>query len=519
MQPAQSIRDIQTLIQSFHPVLVIETVEEERVHTLLQAATKEMSLPMFEWSRTKGLTRSPGTLDAPWTNQYAPPGTIKPTTIGNTAESLALLQHIESMTIKAVFWLKDFAPCLEDPATARLFRELAQQFSLNRSALVLTGNTVSLPFDIAHEAVYIDFQLPNRDELTQSVQDIIRTFTAKHKVQVDLQPEEMKTLIHALSGMTLKQARQVLAYAALGDHKLTASDIRQVLYRKAQVIRNDGVLEYLPTPENTAELGGFAGLKQWLSRAKVGFSAQARALNLSAPKGIMIVGIQGCGKSLAAKAIAREWNMPLLKLEAGRLYNKYVGESESNFRQAIRLAESMAPSVLWIDEIEKSFNGSQSETDGGLSQRLFGFFLTWMQEKTQEVFVVATANDISQIPPELLRKGRFDEIFFVDLPFRAERETILKIHLRRHHQEPELLNIPALMDATDGFSGAELEQVVITALYSALYLEQPLDTALLIKEIRQMIPLSVSRKEHLQQLRAIAKDRFMSVHLTPTSDS
>ncbi|MCG9892304.1 MAG: AAA family ATPase [Thermosynechococcaceae cyanobacterium MS004] len=503
---------IQTLIQSFHPILVIETVEEERVQGLLQAATQAMALPMFEWSRTKGLTRSPGTFDAPWTNEYAPPGTIKPTTIGNTAESLAVLQHIESMTLKAVFWLKDFTQNLEDPAIARQLRELAQKFSLTRSAIVLTGNLVPLPQDIAHDAVYVDFPLPTRDELTQSVKDIIRTFTAKYRIQVELQPEEMKTLVHALSGMTLKQARQVLAYAALGDLKLTAADIKQVLHRKAQVIRNDGVLEYLPTLENTAELGGFNGLKRWLTRAEVGFSAQARALNLSAPKGILIVGIQGCGKSLAAKAIARAWNMPLLKLDAGRLYNKYIGESESNFRQAIRLAESMAPSVLWIDEIEKSFSGTQNETDGGLSQRLFGFFLTWMQEKTQEVFVVATANDISQIPSEFLRKGRFDEVFFVDLPLKTERETILNIHLKKHRQDPDLLDLAALVDATDGFSGAELEQVVITGLYSALYLEKPLDTDLLLKEISQMIPLSVSRKEHLEDLRAIAQDRFVSVH-------
>jgi SpoVK/Ycf46/Vps4 family AAA+-type ATPase len=516
MQHSQSTRELQTLIQSFHPILVIETVEEERVQIFLQTATKEMSLPMFEWSRTKGLTRAPGILDAHWNNEYAPPGNNKPTTIGNTAEALALLQHIESMTLKAVFWLKDFAPCLEDPAIARQFRELAQKFSQNCSALILTGNAVSLPYDIAHEAVYIDFPLPTHDELAQSVRDVIHTFTAKHRLQVTLQPEELKTLIHSLSGMTLKQARQVLAYAALDDHKLTAQDIQQILHRKAQVIRKDGVLEYLPIPDNTTELGGFAGLKHWLTRTKVGFSAQARSLNLSAPKGILIVGIQGCGKSLAAKAIAREWNMPLLKLDAGRLYNKYIGESESNFRQAIRLAESMAPSVLWVDEIEKSFSNNQSDTDGGLSQRLFAFFLTWMQEKTQEVFVVATANDISQIPPEFLRKGRFDEIFFVDLPLEAERETILKIHLRRHHQNPEQLNMADLLDATEGFSGAELEQVVISALYSALYLEQPLDTALLLKEIQQMIPLSVSRKEHLQQLRAIAKDRFVSVHLAPT---
>jgi hypothetical protein len=515
MPHSQSTKEIQTLIQSFHPIIVFETVEEERVQSLLQAAVQDMSFPMFEWSRSQGLIRSPGTVDVPWANEYAPPGTIKPTTIGNTAEPLALLEHIETMTIKAVFWLKDFAQYLDDPAVARQLRELAQRFSLTRSALILTGNSVTLPQDIAHDAVYVDFPLPNLDELAKSVRDVIRTFTAKHHIQVDLQPEEMKTFIHSLSGMTLKQARQVLAYAALDDYKLTVKDIKQVLHRKAQVIRNDGVLEYLPTPENTAELGGFDGLKQWLTRAKVGFSAQARALNLCAPKGILIVGIQGCGKSLAAKAIAREWNMPLLKLDVGRLYNKYVGESEGNFRRAIRMAESMAPSVLWIDEIEKSYGTNRNDSDGGLTQRLFSFLLTWMQEKTQEVFVVATANDISQIPPEFLRKGRFDEIFFVDLPLPQERETILKIHLRRHLQDPEQFNLAALLTATEGFNGAELEQVVINALYSALYQEKSLDTMLLLNEIKQMIPLSVSRQEHLQQLRAIAKDRFLSVHGAP----
>ena len=272
-----------------------------------------------------------------------------------------------------------------------------------------------------------------------------------------------------------------------------------------------GVLDYFPVAGNQLELGGFAGLKQWLARAKVGFTPQARELNLQPPKGILIVGIQGCGKSLAAKAIAREWKMPLLKLDAGRLYDKYVGESEKNFRQAIALAESMAPTVLWIDEIEKSLGASNSDSDGGLSRRMFGSFLTWMQEKSQEVFVVATANDLSPIPPEMLRKGRFDEIFFVDLPDLQERVAILKIHLVQHQQHPNQFDLPTLLEATEGFSGAEIEQVVIAALYRALYLQKPLDTALLLEEIRSTIPLSVSRREHLQELRAIAKDRFVSV--------
>lgn len=511
MPVSVTIRNLQTLILSFHPVIVIETVEEERVQGLLKKTTQDMSMPMFEWSAAQGLVRAPGTLDAPWVNEYAPPGTIKPTTIGNTAEPLAVLQHLQDMTIKAMFWLKDFSKHLEDPVVVRHLREVAQLFSQNRSVLVLTGNRIELPKDVAHDAVYFDLKLPGRDELAQTVKDMVRILRQKHRTQVELQEQDSERLVQALSGMTIKQARQVLAYAALEDGKLTSCDVERILHRKAQIIREGGVLEYFPFQENRAELGGFAGLKQWLARAEVGFSAEARALNLQPPKGILIVGIQGCGKSLAAKAISQQWKMPLLKLDAGRLYDKYVGESEKNFRQAIKLAESMAPSVLWIDEIEKSLGASSGDQDGGLSRRMFGSFLTWMQEKSQQVFVVATANDISQIPPELLRKGRFDEIFYVDLPDLEERNTIFQIHLMLRQQNPSQLEMMTLLKATEGFSGAEIEQVVIAALYRALYLRQPLSTALILDEINGTIPLSVSRREHLQQLRAIAKERFVSV--------
>lgn len=506
-----NVRDIQTLILSFHPVIVIETVEEERVAPLLKSATQEMNLPIFEWSLSKGLVRAPGTYDAPWVNEYAPPGTIAPTTIGNTAEPLAVLKHIQDMTLKAIFWLKDFAKHLDDPTVARHFRDVAQVFSQKSSTLVITGDSIELPRDLAHDAVFYDLALPGPDELRQTVRQVMRHFEAKRRLQVQLKDGELESLVQSLSGMTLKQARQVVAYAALEDGCLTVEDIKRILHRKAQIIHADGVLEYFPVTENTVEMGGFEGLKQWLKRARVGFSPAAQQLNLQPPKGILIVGIQGCGKSLAAKGIARTWQMPLLKLDAGRLYDKYVGESEKNFRQAARLAESMAPSVLWIDEIEKSLGARSSESqDGGLSQRLFGSFLTWMQEKQQAVFVVATANDISQIPPELLRKGRFDEIFYVDLPSAQERAAILRIHLVQHHQSPDQFDFTALLEATEGFSGAELEQAIVTALYEALYRQISLDTGLLLEAIHTTIPLSVSRKEHLYSLRAMAKDRFLS---------
>ena len=448
-----TIRDLQTLILSFHPVIVIETVEEERVHTLLQEATQEMAIPLFEWSIAQGLVRSPGTFKAPWIHEYAPPGTNRPAPIGNTAEPLAVLKHIEDMSLKAVFWLKDFAKHLDDAVIARHFREVAQLFSQKSSALVVSGDDIQLPPEIAHDAVFYDLKLPERDELSRTVAAVMRTFQHKHRTQIDLQEPDRQALVHALSGMTLKQARQALAYAALEDGKLTACDVERILHRKAQIIRAGGVLDYLPLAENTLELGGFGHLKTWLARAQVGFTPAAQALNLDPPKGILIVGIQGCGKSLAAKAIAREWKMPLLKLDAGRLYDKYVGESEKNFRQAITLAESMAPTILWIDEIEKSLGATGTDTDGGLSRRMFGSFLTWMQEKSQQVFVVATANDISQIPPELLRKGRFDEIFFVDLPDQQERAAILRIHLSLRKQALEPFDLPVLLQATEASVG------------------------------------------------------------------
>jgi SpoVK/Ycf46/Vps4 family AAA+-type ATPase len=330
-------------------------------------------------------------------------------------------------------------------------------------------------------------------------------------VQVDLTRDDALRLVQALQGLTINQARQVIAQAIVEDGKLTAADIHTVIRCKGQMIERGGILEFFPVEENNFELGGFARLKSWLESARIGFSEEARALNLDAPKGVLFVGVQGCGKSLAAKFVAREWQLPLLKLDAGRLYEKYVGESEKNFRKAAALAEAMAPVVLWIDEIEKAFaQGGSAESDGGLSQRLFGSFLTWLQEKKDEVFVIGAANDLMNVPPELLRKGRFDEIFFVDLPTREERMAIFAIHLRLRKQNPDLFDLAALADATDGFSGAEIEQAIISALYRSLQKKQPLTTEALVEAVRSTTPLSVSRAEDVARVREIGK-RFTAV--------
>ncbi len=507
---ATRVKELQTLILSFHPLIIFETAEEERVVQLLQGATQEMNLPLLEWSVAQGLTRSIAATDHRWTDQCSTQPNAS--AYEQSTEPLQVLKLIQDMSIKAVFWLKDFGPHLQDdPAIARQFRELVQQFSKGKSAIVVSGGQVTLPSEIARNAVYIDLKLPTRDELDQVVGEVIRSLRARGRIQIDIQDHDRSALVSALSGMTLQQARQILGYAALEDGRLDLADVPRIVNRKAQIIRANGVLEYFPPEDKPLKLGGFNGLKQWLSRSHVGFGPQAQALNLSAPKGILIVGVQGCGKSLCAKTIAQAWKMPLLKLDAGRLYDKYVGESEKNFREAIRVAESMAPAVLWIDEIEKSLGNSGGDSDGGLSQRLFGSFLTWMQEKSQEVFVIATANDVSQLPPELMRKGRFDEIFFVDLPNAQERTAIVQMHLIQRQQNPASFDLPQLVAATDGFSGAEIESAVISSLYEALYRQQPLSTDTIVTAIKATVPLSVSRREEVDRLREMARSRFVSV--------
>jgi SpoVK/Ycf46/Vps4 family AAA+-type ATPase len=296
----------------------------------------------------------------------------------------------------------------------------------------------------------------------------------------------------------------------ISDSKLSADDVPALIRRKGEAIQDGGLLEFYPPQDNAFELGGFERLKAWLERARVGFGAEAQALGLVAPRGVLIVGVQGCGKSLAAKVIARTWQQPLLKLDAGRLYDKYIGETEKNLRKSLDVAEAIAPSVLWIDELEKGF-ATGGDGDGGVSKRLLGTFLTWMQERKANVFVAATANDLSTLPPELLRKGRFDEIFFVDLPDRAEREAIFRIHLAVRRQEPAAIDVRALAEASEGFSGAEIEQAVIASLYRTLHQKTALTSALVADELRQTVPLSVSRREDIERIRAAARGRFVPV--------
>jgi ATPase family associated with various cellular activities (AAA)/AAA+ lid domain len=495
MSHRTSEHDLKGLILSFHSLIAMETVEEDRVRALLNEIAADLRLPLYEWSITTGCARIHGAA------------------VYGTEDPLAALKHIASLDHpEAIYLLKDLAPHLSNANIARMLRDLAERLTSTRSAIVLTGEPLDLPKDLDGMAVRFDLEMPDEEELRGVIRSVLDAVGQRQQVTVNLSREDAQHLVHSLTGLTINQARQAIAQAIVADGTLDADDVQTIIKCKGEIIAKGGILEFYPLEENSFELGGFAKLKTWLDRARIGFSPEAKAMNLTPPKGVLLVGVQGCGKSLAAKVIAREWKLPLLKLDAGRLYDKYVGESEKNFRRATALAEAMAPTVLWIDEIEKAFaQSTTADADGGVSQRLFASFLTWLQEKKQEVFVVGAANDLNRLPPELLRKGRFDEIFFVDLPTRDERATIFGIHLKLRRQDPKAFDLDALADAAEGFSGAEIEQAVISALYQSLQRKTTLKTDDVLESVRSTVPLSVTRAEDIARLREMAKGRFVPV--------
>src|SRR5947207_7033365 len=342
--------DLKALIQSRHPIITIDTVEEERVDNLLQSVASDLHIPLFTWTVTHGLQRVGG--------EGGP--------IYGTANPQMLVKHLATLTVCGAFHLKDLHAHLNDATVARGLRDIAQAFLKTGSTAVLSGEGIHLPGELAREVISFALHLPNRDELQMVVHQTLFALKGKQNITVALGPDGMESLIQALSGLTLNQVRQAIAWAVLDDATLDVSDIPRLLRRKGEAVRDEGLLEFYPPEDNATELGGFEHLKAWLERTRVGFSSEARALGLPAPRGVLIVGVQGCGKSLAAKAIASAWKQPLLRLDAARLYDKFVGESEKNLRKAVDFAEAIAPSVLWIDEIEKGFAAHGGEVDGGL---------------------------------------------------------------------------------------------------------------------------------------------------------
>ena len=490
-------RDLELLLRSRHTVIFMETEEKDRADALLRHVADRLRVPFFSWTRTKGL-RPPEQL-------AAEPKSVKP---------LDALGEVEARYRPAVYHFQGLGADLGDAVVATRLRDAARQFRSHTGSIVISGEVpAELPVALRPHTTVLQLPPPDPVELRRLFERILRDVGRTSAVDVHMTSEDVERLIRNLAGLTLMEAEKVLTKAMVEDHRLDPSDLVHVVEAKKAIVEREGLLEYYPADAVMADVAGLANLKSWLARRRAVLEQPRRAeeLGLPFPKGVLLLGVQGAGKSLGAKAIASDWKLPLLKMDPAALYNKYIGETEKNLRRAMRTSEAMAPVVLWIDEIEKAF-ADGGEMDGGVSQRALGIFLTWLQERRGDVFVAATANDISKLPPELVRKGRFDEIFFVDLPDAATREAILAIHLRRRGHGSNGIDLAALAAATPGFSGAELEQVVVSALYAVLANGSALTTDLLAHEVAATRPLSVTMGEQLHRLRSWAAERTVPAH-------
>ena len=500
-------RQVQSYVCARFPLLYLVSWEEERVLRELEQVAIAQRKRCYVWSETEGVRNVALSHD----RQEAEDRRAR-----EPAAVLArILYEVREGRDKAakngsLYVLFDLHAHLEKPAIRRRLRELSQALVASKTTLVILAPRLRLPMELEKEVTVVDVPLPTRAELDAHLEQILAT----GKLPSALDARQREELIRSAQGMTLREFEQSLALAS-GEHgELGADAIPLVLRAKEQSVRTSGVLELVRWEEGFEEVGGLDQLKGFLSHRKDAFSADAREFGLPAPRGLCLIGVQGCGKSLSAKAVARYYQLPLLRFDVGRVFAGLVGKSEENVRTALRLAESIAPCVLWIDELEKSLAGSKSSavSDAGTTSRVISTITTWLQERGDiGVYVVATANDISNLPPELLRKGRFDEIFFVDLPAAAERAQILAIHLRKRKRDADTFDLERIASETEGFSGAELEEVVISGLYKAFADgRRELSTHDLLQSTAQMVPLSQTMREQVDHLRSWARGRARS---------
>jgi len=497
--------ELETLIRARYPILYIITSEEMRVQNLAVEIAKKRQKKVFEWSYSTGIVPA-GTSIQSQKNRNAA-----------TKDPLVALDQVIEQVEPALFIFKDFHPFLlkSNFAVVRKLKEIALHLKNSFKTILLVSPVLEIPTELEKEITVLNYPLPSREDLSALLDRIIAD-VKQLKVEIDLDDAGRERLLQAALGLTLGEAENVFAKIIVKEGRLTGDDINEVFAEKQQIIRKSGLLEYYASNESFADVGGLAVLKGWLNKRAAAFTDEARAFGLPAPKGILMLGVQGCGKSLCAKAVSTQWQLPLLRFDMGRMFGSLVGSSEENVRRAIAVAESVAPAILWVDEIDKAFAGSQGSgvVDGGTTARVFGTFLTWLSEKTVPVFVAATANDISQLPPELLRKGRLDEIFFVDLPGKEERIEIFRIHLNKRRRDASRFDLPALADASQDFSGAEIEEAINSALYDAFYAKEEVTTGHVLTALAQTVPLAKTMDEQIDHLRRWAEGRARnaSVH-------
>jgi len=501
--------NLELLLDSHFPIVVVETHEERRSVELLSRIAGAKGQALFVWSASQGLQNQ--VLAGTWALRLEDDMSIAPARLDTdgTLEPEAALEHVRSRLRDAIVVLLDFHPYLSNPRVVRLVKEIGQGYAERKNTLVLISHKLEIPPELKRLCARFQLSLPDEAAIRQLVLDEAKAWSLandRHKVKAD--KKAMELLVRNLVGLTVSDCKKLIRNAIYRDGAITHSDVKEVMEAKYRLAGHDGVLSFEYDTMSFADVGGLAVLKDWLERRRRFFLEAREQAGLDVPKGIMLLGVQGCGKSLAAKAVAGVWGVPLLRLDFGALYNKYIGETEKNIREAIRTAEALAPCVMWIDEIEKGVQGGNDET--GTSRRVLGTLLTWLAEKKARVFIVATANDIEALPPELVRKGRLDEIFFVDLPDQATRAEILAVHLSKRDLDPGVFDLSQLAAATEGFSGAELEQAVVSARYTAFAKDESLRIEHILTEVRHTRPLAVVMGERIAALRAWARGRTVN---------
>ncbi len=483
------LHDLAAIIRSRTPLIAVESNEEPQIVQMLRQIAQQLQLKAYRWTVTEGM-QAYDTDDQPHTS---------------VLKSQEILAFIKASASHSLFVLLDFHPYLQDAVHVRFLKDIALTYNNHRSTVVLVGVTMTVPEDLRSFTAHFRLPLPTPVELRRIVYEVAADWGAEHgQTQVQTTNKTLDLLVRNLAGLTASDARR-LALKAINDNGvISESDLPEVMRAKYDLLGRDSPLSFEFETAQFAEIGGMRRLRHWLDVRK-SFFREGAPDQFDPPRGVLLLGVQGCGKSLAAKAAAGVFGVPLLRLDFGVLYSKYYGETERNLRKALETAEVMSPCVLWLDEIEKGL--AVGDDDDGLSRRILGTLLTWLAERKQPVFIVATANEITRLPPEIVRKGRFDEIFFVDMPNLSNRHEILAIHLRKRNLEPVSFDLDALAAATDGFSGSELEQAIVSAMYTAHAQNRTLSQADLLAEIKQTRPFSVLMAERVDELREWAADR------------
>ncbi|HYL12377.1 MAG TPA: AAA family ATPase [Terriglobales bacterium] len=548
---ADPLERLKVLINSSTPIIVMETVEEMRAVGMVRAACTELNLAVFEWSIAEGLVRS-GTntpaipaaalqmrinaarhaadANAPESTQAA---------IYNTQDPVQVLANLEAMTLEAVFVLKDFHRHMDSPVVVRRLRDVGQKFSANRRTLVITAPSIEMPPELASLVEYLDLPLPDQERLRQIIEETFKRLSKTYTLQLTLDAAGVDLMAANLRGLAEEEAERAVSQALVTRYALCPESVTDVLEAKKELLRHSGMLEFIDASDNMADVGGLENLKRWLAQRRGAWEGDARKFGLEPPRGMIILGVQGCGKSLCARAVAGEWKLPLVKFDTAAVYDKFIGETEKRIQKVFRVAEGLAPCVLWIDELEKVFAGSgpdSASADAGVSSRLLASFLSWMQDRKAPVFVAATCNNVTALPPELIRKGRFDELFFVDLPNQTERKQIFCIQLSKRKRDPGKFDLDRVALAAKGYSGAEIGAAVQTAMYAAFSEAkagqgggaevvwgrvsdpsgrakdppphgQDVDTQTLLDALKSTVPLSTTRAEEIKALRDWARDR------------